>query len=106
VLVLRARQERPKPPRVPGRGYLSKKHGQRRKRRNRRLAAKARQGDVLLRSLAAALNDIEHAGQKVRFSHGVVFTWEGYLMRKKGGWQVITLPVHPAADVDPLSDED
>lgn len=92
---------------------MSRKKGHRRKRRKSPpLCPKCQaRADVSagapLAALANVLNAVRDSGHKLRFSHGVVLTWEGYVLQGRDGrWKVVTLPVHPDAPAfDPEQDE-
>lgn len=93
---------------------MSRKHGQRRKRKKRAKAVACphchRPADgtpgALLRALAAVMNACSDAGMKVRFAHGAVVTREGYVLPLKAGqWTARTLAYDPLSPPDDGDDD-
>lgn len=94
---------------------MSKKHGQRKRRRKAAkpaIVCAGQRGEgpaALLAHLADALNACEHAGVRVRFRHGAAYSEVGVVLpplRKGQQWVARTLTYDPLSPVeDPAGDD-
>jgi hypothetical protein len=88
---------------------VSKRKGQRKKRRKKASQARKTTRAGLLGALADALNACETAGMRVRFRHGAAFCHDGAVIppEKKGGrWAARPFRPGPLSPGEPPDDLD